>query len=375
MTRRHIPALDGVRGLAILLVLVAHLTVWGTSTPDRVSRNVALLGFSGVDLFFVLSGFLITGILWENRELRRFWIRRVLRIWPLYLAVLAGLFVVLPAFKGWHEYPMPELWADRWFYWLHATNIKAALQHSLAFPYDTGHFWSLAVEEQFYLVWPLVVWRIRTLDGLLRVSLWLVGAAWLLRLVVGGVAGDITAEYVLMPTRMDGLAMGAAIFALSAQNRLDRWRRPAAVAGLVTLAIGAALMPIRTASPWLETGMHLAFSLCQAAVLTRVLTGSAPVVDRAWLRILGRYSYGIYVFHVPLVLVLLPFRDWAQRLPAIGGWSLPGALVFFAGSAALSLGIAMVSYHAYERHFLALKDRRRVRDRVGMPADDVMPGI
>ena len=378
--RAHLPALDGVRGLAILLVLVAHLTLWGNSTPDQASRFVTLLGFSGVDLFFVLSGFLITRLLWSGREpggLQRFWIRRILRIWPLYLAALVGLFVVLPVLKGLGQYPMPELWRDRWYYWLHATNIRIAVQGALDLPYNTGHFWSLAVEEQFYLVWPLVVWRIRTPEGLLRVSLAAIVVSWILRLFVGGVLNEPIAAYVLMPTRMDGLALGAMIFALSALGRLDRWRSASLIIAAASSISAAALMPIHREAGWADSTMGVAASLFHAALLTRVLTGSAAMVDRPWLRMFGRYSYGIYVIHFPLLLVLKPLAARARMLPTIAGWSLPTALAFFVGATGLSLVLAIISYHFYERHFLALKDRLAPtprRDRVAPQAAQSIAG-
>ena len=357
-SRSHIPALDGVRGVAILLVLVFHLTRWGQSAADQASAHLTAFGASGVDLFFALSGFLITGVLWRSRGpggLSAFWVRRMLRIWPLYGAVLVLLFAVLPLFKhGWSEYPMTELWADRWYYWLHATNIKAALQDRMSLPYKTDHFWSLAIEEQFYLLWPLVVFRIRTLEGLLRVSCWMIVASWVLRVVVGDVLDRPIAAYVLMPTRMDGLAFGSAIFALSSMDLLARWRRLAIVIGAISFA--AALAP--NISAW-STTVRVAGSMCCAAFLVVILTGSERIVDRPWLRMFGKYSYGIYVIHQPLQLALKPFDAWARTLPAIGGvdWSLPTALAYFAGATGLSLVLAMLSYHLFERHFLALKDR------------------
>ena len=360
--RSHLSALDGVRGLAILLVLVAHLGAWGSSAADRLSSDIALLGFSGVDLFFVLSGFLITRLLWADRDvegrLPRFWIRRALRIFPLYAAALVVLFLVLPlAGKAWTEYPMPELWDARWYYWLHATNIRIAVEGTLDLPYNTGHFWSLAVEEQFYLLWPLVVWRQRTLEELLRVSLWTAGGAWVLRVVIGAVLGDTTSAYVLVATRMDGLALGAAIFALWRLGRLDAWRRSALPIGLAAGVVMAASVPLHARSPWAATAMYLAATVLHAARLARVLTGSQGVVDRPWLRLLGRYSYGLYLIHYPMLLALEPVRRWARTLPTLGGWSIAGSLAYSAIAGGAVLAVAMTSYHFYERPFLALKDR------------------
>ena len=361
-SRSHLPALDGVRGLAILLVLVAHLGVWSDSAADRITRDAALLGFSGVDLFFVLSGFLITRLLWADREtagrLPRFWIRRALRIFPLYIAATVALFVVLPLLgKAWSEYPMPELWDARWYYWLHATNLRIAAQGTFDLPYNTGHFWSLAVEEQFYLLWPLVVWRQRSLEGLLRVSLWTVAAGLALRIVVGGVLGDTTSAYVLVATRMDGLALGAAIFALLELGRLDAWRPRALGFGLAGIVVMAATVRMQETSAWAAMAMFVSATLVHASLLTLVLTGSSAVVDRGWLRLLGRYSYGLYVIHFPLLLGLAPIRTWARTLPAPGGWSIAGSAAYFAIVGGITLAAAVASYHLYERPFLLLKER------------------
>ena len=168
--------------------------------------------------------------------------------------------------------------------------------------------------------------------------------------------GSAKAGYVLMPPRMDGLALGALIFALASLRQLDRWRAPALWAGIVAFVAGAATMALRD-EPWASVVLGIAASVFHAALLTRVLTGSEPRLDRPWLRVLGRYSYGVYVIHYPLILVLRPLFDWARTAPAIGSWSLPTATVCFISGSGLSLVLAMASYHLFERHFLRLKDR------------------
>jgi peptidoglycan/LPS O-acetylase OafA/YrhL len=159
----HLPALDGVRGLAILLVLLYHFVAQTTATNRlEAAVNWALgYGFLGVDLFFVLSGFLITGILYDSRAdpgyFRTFYMRRVLRIFPLYYAVLAVVFFgvsLLPALRGSEIAGLREhqAWA-----WLYGINVYLSIQGGWVLSY-IEHFWSLAVEEHFYFIWPLVVW-------------------------------------------------------------------------------------------------------------------------------------------------------------------------------------------------------------------------
>ena len=166
MTRRpqagFIPALDGLRGIAIILVMLHHFTYYRpTSGIDALIGSVLFFGWTGVDLFFVLSGFLITGILLDTRGSERyftsFYARRTLRIFPLYYLVLFLAFVVLPKFPAVH--PVLAGQADvppQWPYWLYLTNFSIADRGWVHGWVDVA--WSLAIEEQFYLVWPLVIW-------------------------------------------------------------------------------------------------------------------------------------------------------------------------------------------------------------------------
>lgn len=163
VSSRHVVALDGLRGLAVLFVILYHVnsTAWGTTFLDRIVRAPLKIGWAGVDLFFVLSGFLITGILLDTREspnyFRSFYARRALRIFPLYYLVLTASLLITrftPALN--YVLPIPH---DRIFYFVYLNNWWPLLR-------DTwhaniiGHFWSLAVEEQFYLLWSLCVFLV-----------------------------------------------------------------------------------------------------------------------------------------------------------------------------------------------------------------------
>ncbi|MBI5083418.1 MAG: acyltransferase, partial [Acidobacteria bacterium] len=153
------PPLDGIRGLAILLVLLLHFRAPDLTHP---LKGILGLGWTGVQLFFVLSGFLITGILLDTRSCSNyfssFWMRRTLRIFPLYFLALSVFLVAAPAVLPVPKEALPPA-ADQVYYWTYLNNWipmgeEGRLVHVL------GHFWSLAVEEQFYLVWPVVVWLV-----------------------------------------------------------------------------------------------------------------------------------------------------------------------------------------------------------------------
>ncbi len=161
----HIPVLDGIRGLAILLVMLAHFSgelVLKTHYPiiGPIVTKLMLNGLLGVDLFFILSGFLITGILLKTKDFERyflnFYVRRLLRIFPLYYGVLFVVFWVLPLFLEFDK-TTQSLSSNQWWLWLYLTNFPGHPNWDSSSIFHLGHFWSLAVEEHFYLVWPLVV--------------------------------------------------------------------------------------------------------------------------------------------------------------------------------------------------------------------------
>jgi peptidoglycan/LPS O-acetylase OafA/YrhL len=173
MTARRVPlgsrvpgaryaALDGLRGFAILMVLFVHFI--GDATPhtavERALVKLANYGIWGVDLFFVLSGFLITGILHDAKSsphyFRDFYVRRTLRIFPLYYSALALLFGVLPVLPVAYPAGLAESARHQAWLWCYVTNVYLARAGAWALPY-VSHFWSLAVEEHFYLLWPIVV--------------------------------------------------------------------------------------------------------------------------------------------------------------------------------------------------------------------------
>jgi peptidoglycan/LPS O-acetylase OafA/YrhL len=346
LVRGHMPALDGLRGIAILLVLAHGFDVIQTRGGPGHHLDIALdVGWIGVQLFFVLSGFLITGILLDTRSsphyFRTFWIRRALRIFPLYYAVLA-----IAAICG----------ASSIYLWTYTSNFAAPLGHAQpVFP----HFWSLAVEEQFYFVWPLVVWLVAR-RGVIALGVALSALAIASRIYVRHHWGE-EAAYMFTPCRMDALAIGAFTAGLIRTDRLRRFvaNRNATGLGIIggTVLLGGAVIGhvSRTAAPMQVDGYTI-LAIGFAVLLVGALPPHGmPARLLSWspLRRIGTYSYGMYVFHAPLhILVGLPLLERLQ-------WKQGSAfgIAYMIGATLCTLALAALSYHLYESRFLALKKR------------------
>jgi len=345
----YIPGLDGLRGVAIIWVILFHALV---ASPDVASadyslaRRIAASGWLGVDLFFVLSGFLITGILFDAKNsanrARNFYARRILRIFPLYYLVLIILsFGIIVARR-------PE-----WPNWIYLSNIGGIHGIPHGMPYQ--HLWSLAVEEQYYLVWPWLifllprVWAMRSCVALLVISV--VGRGILSSI------GGMSRGYMLTPFHMDGLVIGSWI-ALAARSNPEILRKIARWTPIPLLVLTLGLVAVRQGLPIFDryaiTLGILFVSALTGSVLCWILVNGAPrFLERNPLNSIGRYSYAMYLFHWPL-LVAMYDRKMFERM---GEFRTTGAGIFSVAIATIVVAylLAWISWHAFERHFLDLK--------------------
>lgn len=362
-------ALDGLRGLAILLVLFVHFI--GDATPqtalERAMVKLANYGIWGVDLFFVLSGFLITGILHDAKTephyFRNFYVRRTLRIFPLYYGVLVLLFAVLPRVPIAYPAGLAESAHHQAWLWTYTSNIYLANARDWALPY-MGHFWSLAVEEHFYLVWPIVV-LVSSRTALLRICALCAAFALGLRCALSFAGAGDVALVVLTPCRLDALCIGASLaIAVRAVGieRVARAARPLAVVfpALVLAAsawhatqgsLADVVLPVRGTLVALSFGALLVMGLVAPATSV----GGRLLRSRS-MRFLGKYSYGLYVFHGVIAFAMQEYGA-LDALAARLGSHLAAMMVYAIAGAGVSLLVAIASYELFEKHFLRLKDR------------------
>lgn len=367
------PALDGIRGIAVLAVMTFHFFLFGKMASidavDRVAAGMANAGWAGVDLFFVLSGFLITGILFDARGtphfLWNFYARRVLRIFPLYYGVLVAFFVILPHLFSTSAVIRANTHGQLWF-WSYLSNVHVALHGWSATSEYVDHFWSLSIEEQFYMLWPFVVAALPR-RALLRACGAIAAVSLLLRIWLHAHHMP-NAAFVLTATRMDALAIGAFV-ALAVRDpdefrSMLRWVRPMlATTTLLLAAIWIARRGFDKNDPVVGTVGFTLLALTFGALIVLAIdpAGEASRMTRFFLarplRELGKYSYSLYVFHQPVALLLVSAGISAAAAPAVWGSALPGEVAYAAIAGTISLIAAMLSWHLYERHFLKLKDR------------------
>jgi peptidoglycan/LPS O-acetylase OafA/YrhL len=359
MTKR-ISELDGVRALAVGLVFFNHFApIKSAPWLDLIHR----VGWVGVDVFFVLSGFLVTTILLKAREnpegyFRNFYARRSLRIFPLYYLLLTGTVVVMSIAKhGLELQRMMTTWGNPLWYYAYLGNVVTAVTNVS----PPGYFvpmWSLHVEEQFYLLLPPLVLYLGR-EHLKRVMIAAVLLAPAIRLLLAWSRPDLPSlQYELFPCRMDSLALGGLMAVYTPDPEATRrWRLPlfVATAGLLILAVGVFQRYGGTFDGTVERTIgYTLFDLAFAGFITLVLSlrGTPATAWLNWkpLQYVGMISYGLYLFQFPA-------EGLVNRIAHSMSLDWDGTIVKFVVVALTCLALATISWYMWETKWLAMKGR------------------
>lgn len=342
MNTTYLKELDGIRGIAALMVMFFHL--FNSGYYPNFLMKVSSFGQTGVTLFFVLSGFLITRILFKTVDssnyFKIFYIRRALRIFPLYFLFLGLFYLLTPYLKDvTNEQQMPT-----WYYWCFLQNLPQTFNWH---HYGPDHYWSLAVEEHFYLVLPFAVYFL----GKMKIKNYLYGAIFFTILLRILFIWKGYSTYYFTLTTMDSLAMGALLAFYESKNVLEKISKKNALFILLFSLPVLAILWLFVNSKAIALVQVFKFSIIsfiyvvfifyvmrikQGHLLKKILL-SWPIQHT------GKISYGLYVYHPMCFLIVQKFIGFK------------GYLIDFLLSFGLAFTISSLSYHVFEAKILRFK--------------------
>jgi peptidoglycan/LPS O-acetylase OafA/YrhL len=346
----YVGELDGLRGIAILLVMLHRMYPRTGAAPWPIEA-----GWAGVDLFFVISGFLIAGILLDTRTdpdyFRNFYARRVLRIFPLFYLFVGGMLLAFPLAN--HDF-LHQAGSPLW-YLLQLGNIPESLLGRDP-PYWLAPVWSLAIEEQFYLTFPLLV-RWGDPDRLARRLAAIAGLALALRIVTTVLVPDRErVQYLFTLCRLDTIAIGCLLAVLVRCARYPAWRAALPRVLVPVIAVAAAVLTVTELDRTSWFGRTLGYDVVAigfaALVLLVLAWRDRPITaPLRWppLRYLGKLCFGLYLLHRPADTIVTALVERAELDGASLAW-LPVKV-------AVAVGLATLSWRLLERRFLRLKQR------------------
>lgn len=352
--RNYYPALDGIRGVAILLVVFFH---------NFGFLNYFVFGWLGVDLFFVLSGFLITDILLstvgKDGFLKNFYVKRILRIFPLYYSFLILTILIFPHFSV--NENLQYYVINQWWFWLDIQNWLFVFK-----PLENSnfliHFWSLAVEEQFYLIWPFVILAIRKpkwLLLLLSFFLFFVMAARIILWINHVEKLQYFSLYTF--TRIDGICIGC-MLALTMRINPLFLRKNTGIIVLLLSVINFAFFFLNQehafSFPFFPFVGYTTFAVMFGLLVYEAVAGEILIIKSVFslppLTFLGKISFGFYVFHWPIYVAfhgtVAELLQKKGNVPAPASQLISSTLCTLAG-----LFVSIISYYFIERKLLRLK--------------------
>lgn len=355
----HIPQLDGIRGLAILLVISFHY--WG---------NIAVFSFGwcGVDLFFVLSGYLITSRLialqQQKNSLKKFYINRALRILPLYYLTLLIFYVGFNLLVKKQNFFLFNFYNHNWLsFGLFCQNWSLIFYHGVKENF-LDHFWSLAVEEQFYILWPFFLytfWNKKYFYKLVFVIIILIIITRSLIYIKYPEWSDYRHYFYNTFCRMDAFLIGGCLFLLQKENKAKQYTRYC-FAAVIILILGIYFTGNAggIANPFISTAGFTLIAIMFAGLIYAASSNSLKLIsiifNYRWLKFIGKISYGLYIFHwIVLRILELKMEQELVRYFHFNS-AIAHAMSLFV-CLAISYFISVISYFYFELYFLKRKVR------------------
>lgn len=362
--RRYIPCLEGIRGYGFLLVFCGHYFL-----PDQLAKPgtlrlklltaLASLGLFAVPAFFVLSGYLIGGILYDTRHregfFRVFYSRRILRVFPVYYATL----LAIAAYAAMRKIHIDLFWA----HFLYIQNLLRGYIHRRGTSVSMIHFWSLAVEEQFYLLWPLIVWFFPERQKLIAIATSLIAFSFAARLAFPLIVSSPLSIMWFTPTRVDAILLGVLLALYRDREIYDRikpYAKWVVMAGSLTIATLAIWKGMAWAKTWPAEEISIPLANITALAIIIAVMEENSVINRAcsqrWICWIGNLSYSLYVIH----LTFSPyFTD--TLTPRLDQHMRHSFAVLASGAIALCLTflLSIVSYLLIERPVVNMKQCMR----------------
>lgn len=369
--REYLPALDGIRGLAIILVMLYHFSI-----PFQLSGHLNLIdsfvgivlqvGWVGVDLFFVLSGFLITGILYDtagkDSYLKNFFVRRFLRIFPLYYLMLFMLIIIIPIFIPSLASKTDQMVENQAWFWSYLINWRISYLGTFE-GIQGGYMWSLALEEQFYLIWPFFILFFRKKIIFSCFTLIIIFAFMRIGLLLEGVSA--TSVYTMTFTHLDALLIGSIIAVARREDKIKKHHIKAfSVLSFLSVLVVLAIIVFTGKFVFYQKSVAyiglLAVAIISGYVLIKTVYSES---NRGWcsrffslslLQEFGKLCYGLYLFHHPIGLLVTDKLIAYDRFKLFDSY-LPCLIANIALSMLLSYMVAWLSFKLFESPFLKLK--------------------
>ena len=364
---KHLSVLDGIRGWAIIFVMLYHFTIPfqqmnGLTYADVIIAKILQMGWLGVDLFFVMSGFLITNILLRSSDkpnyYRNFYIRRFLRIFPLYYGLLILFLVIFPFLSDSLAAKTANMQENSFWFWTYLVNWKIASLGTFE-GFQSGYMWSLAIEEQFYIFWPLFLRFFY--NRLITVSVLLLVMSFILKLIGLYLGASGTTLYTMTFTHVDGLILGSIFGILYWQEKLSILTiKKLGVAAFLSILLSSIIAFITKGFVFYNAivgsiGVTLA-SITFTYILVKSLKTERKYIflKDAFVMKCGQLCYGLYLLHQP-ISVMVSERVLSPVAFQFNGSYILSMLLNVCLSLSLSFLIAMLSYKYYELPFLKLK--------------------